>query len=110
VVVTAYELAPNYPNPFSPPERGFAGNVGTEITFALPEAGKVSLHVYSTTGQLVRTLVDREMETGRHQAQWNGRNEAGQVVAAGIYLYRITVLGRNGEAVFTETRRLTFLK
>ncbi len=108
--VTSYQLEQNYPNPFSPPERGFAGNPSTEIAFALPEAGKVTLNIYALTGQLVATLVDGEMAAGRHQLRWNGRNQSGQLVAAGIYLYHLIVTGDDGSAVFTQTRRMTLLR
>jgi len=108
--VTRYQLEQNYPNPFSPPERGFAGNPSTEISFALPEAGKVTVRIFAATGQLVATLVDGEMAAGRHQLNWNGRNQSGQIVAAGVYLYRLIVTAHDGSAVFTQTRRMTLLK
>jgi hypothetical protein len=110
VAVTSYELAQNYPNPFSPPERGFAGNSSTVINFALPQAGRVTVNVYNEIGQLVRTLVDHEMAAGRHSIHWNGRDQSGQIAAAGLYLYRIIVRKNNGGAVFTQTRSMTLLK
>jgi F0F1-type ATP synthase epsilon subunit len=113
-VITDYVLEQNYPNPFgrlpfSPPERGFAGNPSTEIAFTLPEAGKVTLNIYALTGQLVATLVDGELPAGHHQLTWNGRNQSGQI-AAGMYLYRLIVTDHDGNAVFTQTRRMTLLK
>jgi predicted extracellular nuclease len=111
--VTSYELAQNYPNPFSTeglsPARS-EGKPSTMISFALPAVGKVTVAVYSITGQLVRELVNREMPGGRHAISWDGRNQSGQVAAAGVYLYRILITGKNGEAVFTETKRMMFLK
>jgi hypothetical protein len=98
---TVYQLEQNYPNPFNP---------STMIRFALPQAGKVIVKVYSETGQLVNTLVDRDMAAGRHTIRWNGRNQLGHAVAAGIYLYQIVVQGVDGNAVFTRTQRMTFLK
>jgi cytoskeletal protein CcmA (bactofilin family) len=99
--VTSYQLEQNYPNPFNP---------STEIAFALPEAGKVTLNIYALTGQLVATLVDGELPAGHHQLSWNGRNQSGAAVAAGVYLYRIVVQDRSGAAVFTESKRMTMLK
>jgi cytoskeletal protein CcmA (bactofilin family) len=107
--VTSYELAQNYPNPFSQIPR-FAGNPSTVINFALPEAGKVTLRIYNETGQLVRTLVDREMSAGRHQLPWNARNQLGNPVAAGVYFYQMTVTGQNGQVVFSKTQRMTLVK
>ncbi|MGH7597018.1 MAG: FlgD immunoglobulin-like domain containing protein [bacterium] len=97
----SYALEQNYPNPFNP---------STVINFQLPVDGKVKLAIYSITGQLVQELVNEEMPAGRQAINWNGRNQAGEIVAAGMYLYRLIVRSSNGEAVFSETRRMTFLK
>ncbi|MCI0696061.1 hypothetical protein L0337_29180 [candidate division KSB1 bacterium] len=80
------------------------------ITFALPEAGKVMVRIYSETGQLVRSLFDNEMQAGQHVVSWNRLNESGNTVAAGVYLYRLVVQRQNGETAFTETRRMTLVK
>jgi flagellar hook assembly protein FlgD len=45
--------------------------------------------VYNTLGQAVRTLVDGEKPAGYHQAVWDGRNEQGRRVSAGVYFYQI---------------------
>jgi len=107
--VASYQLEQNYPNPFSQIPR-FAGNPSTMISFALPEAGKVTVNIFNETGQLVRRLIDHEMPGGRQTVHWNGRDQFDQTVAAGVYLYRLVVTGKTGEAVFTETKRMTFLK
>ncbi|MGH7596936.1 MAG: Ig-like domain-containing protein [bacterium] len=109
--VTSYELTQNYPNPFSAAGRSrMVGYPITMINFALPEAGKVTVKIFAETGQLVQTLVNGEMSAGRHQLHWNGQNQSGSAVAAGVYLYRIVVQGRNGEVIFSETKRMTLLK
>ncbi len=100
-VITDYILEQNFPNPFNP---------STDIAFALPEAGKVTLNIYALTGQLVATLVDGELPAGDHLLSWNGRNQTGTAVAAGVYLYRIVVQDRSGATVFTESKRMTMLK
>ena len=99
--VTDYEISQNYPNPFNPE---------TKINFAIPEAGQVTLHVYSQTGQLVKKLVGQELQAGRHQIHWNGTNSSGNKVANGVYIYRVIVQNQKGENVFNETRRMTLLK
>ncbi|MCG3118128.1 MAG: hypothetical protein ALAOOOJD_00267 [bacterium] len=93
--VTSYELAQNYPNPFNPT---------TTINFALPEAGEVTLAIYNIYGQLVRQLVAGQMTAGRHSVMWNGKNERGQQVASGMYLYVL----KAGE--FTAHRKLVLMK
>jgi hypothetical protein len=109
---TGYELAQNYPNPFGGEAKSSAtaGKKSTTISFALPDAGKVTLRIFTETGQLVRTLINDEMAPGRHAVHWDGRNQAGNTVAAGVYLYQLVVWGRNGETIFTETRRMTLMK
>ncbi len=99
--VISYEMHQNYPNPFNP---------STQISFALPEAGEVTLSIFAGNGQLVRQLVSREMAAGRHNLRWDGRNHSGNFVAAGVYLYRLVARDQNGNAVFNETKRMTLLK
>ncbi|MFH1566801.1 MAG: FlgD immunoglobulin-like domain containing protein, partial [Gemmatimonadota bacterium] len=70
-------LDPNYPNPFNP---------ATTIPFALPTAQDVRLEVYNVLGQRVRTLLSGPLEPGFHTLVWNGRDDAGRDVAAGLYL------------------------
>ena len=69
-------LVDNRPNPFNP---------RTVVRFTLAVAGKVQLRVYDTAGRLVRTLVDEEMTAGAHRATWDGTNDHGRKVPAGVY-------------------------
>ena len=78
---TNYELEQNYPNPFNPT---------TEIRFATPRSGEVTLTVHNMLGQTVRTLVSGTVEAGNHTVTWNGKNDRGEGVSSGIYLYRMT--------------------
>jgi chitodextrinase len=75
-----FELRQNHPNPFNP---------STTIRYALPEAARVRLAVYNALGQQVRVLVDAEQEPGAHSAVWDGRDDSGRAVSAGLYLYRL---------------------
>jgi flagellar hook assembly protein FlgD len=57
------------------------------------------LKVYNLLGEEVVTLIDEESkEAGYHAAVWDGRNQRGQPVASGIYLYRL----RAGSFVMTK--------
>jgi len=100
-VVTDYALSANYPNPFNP---------STTIKFALPEAGRVTLRIYSLTGQLVRELVHGDYASGRHQVRWDARDAQGQQVASGVYFYRLAVQNQTGQSSFTQTRQMVFVK
>jgi flagellar hook assembly protein FlgD len=88
-------LSQNYPNPFNPT---------TEISFALPSAGHVSLEVYNVLGQRVVTLVDGYREAGEHFVQWNSTDASGNQVSSGVYFYRL-VAGQ-----FVETKKMVLLK
>jgi hypothetical protein len=100
-VVTDYELSQNYPNPFNP---------STKISFALPVSGKVKLEIYDLLGNTVRTLVSKEMNAGRHEVLWDGRNQNGHTVAVGIYLYRIVFQRRHGEPATVMVKKMSFIK
>jgi uncharacterized repeat protein (TIGR02543 family) len=105
---TAFDLEPNYPNPFS--ANGTSGNSSTSISFSLPMAGNVMLRIYDVAGQLVRTLVSGEMAPGRYSVRWNGSDHFNYLVAAGMYLYKLDVEDEDGNALFTQTRQMIFLK
>ncbi|HVP07030.1 MAG TPA: FlgD immunoglobulin-like domain containing protein, partial [Candidatus Acidoferrum sp.] len=90
-----YVLNQNYPNPFNP---------GTQISFALPVAGKVTLEIFNVTGQHIRTLVDGAMTAGTHVVPWDGTDATGTPVAGGVYLYRLT------SGSFVEARKMILLK
>ena len=91
----AVELGANYPNPFNPE---------TIIPFSLSVDARVRLVVYNATGQLVRQLLDEVRGRGRYEIRWNGRNEAGEQVGSGVYLYRL----QTGAVV--KTKSLMLLK
>ncbi len=90
-----FALAQNAPNPF---------NSVTTIAFSLPEAGRATLGIYSTTGQLVRTLVDGEVAAGTHAVVWDGRDDAGRAAASGVYIVRLAA------GAHTVHRRATLLR
>ncbi len=70
------------PNPFNP---------STTIYFQVPESAEGSLVIYNLAGQVVKTLIrGRTLKAGIHQVFWEGRDEQGRPVGAGVYLYRLT--------------------
>jgi hypothetical protein len=46
--------------------------------------------VFDAGGGLVATLVDAELEAGRHDATWRGRDLSGHPVSSGVYFYRLS--------------------
>lgn len=91
-----FALYQNVPNPFNPT---------TSIRFDVPAGGGlVTLRVYDVSGRLVRTLVNGAQTAGLKTVEWNGTNDAGNSVATGTYLYRLTGPG------FEQTRKMLMLK
>jgi hypothetical protein len=60
------------------------------VRFSLPKAANVSLRVYSTSGALVRTLVNGQMPAGANTVNWDLRDNAGRSVGDGLYLYELS--------------------
>lgn len=75
----SYLLEQNYPNPFNP---------ATVINYELPQPARVKIRIYNLMGQEIRTLFDGLRNAGKHQVHWDGKDDTGKDVAAGIYLYR----------------------
>lgn len=76
-----FSLVQNFPNPFNPT---------TEIRYALPQAGKVTLRIFNVLGEQVRVLVDEYKPAGQYTEVWDGKNNQGKSVASGIYIYQIS--------------------
>ena len=94
------ESLQNFPNPFNPE---------TWIPFTLSEPKHVTIRIYSSTGQLVRTLDLEQKPPGAYlskekAAYWDGKNEAGEMVASGIYFYNL----KTGK--FAETKKMILLR
>lgn len=93
-------LLQNYPNPFNPE---------TWIPYHLASAADVQIIIYDATGAWVRRLDLGHRTAGnyqdrRHAAYWDGRDETGELVASGLYVYQLRV------ADFSATRRMVILK
>ncbi|MCW8960916.1 MAG: T9SS type A sorting domain-containing protein, partial [Ignavibacteriaceae bacterium] len=76
-VVTEYALEQNYPNPFNPT---------TTIKYQIPTSGNVTIKVYDVLGNEVVKLVDRYIETGRYEVEFDASS-----LASGVYIYRLNV-------------------
>jgi hypothetical protein len=79
-------LAGNSPNPFGSE---------TVISFSLPSTGRTSVLVYDVTGRVVRTLADGDMSAASHSLVWDGRDDSGNPVGAGIYFCRLEASGQS---------------
>ncbi|MFN8586384.1 MAG: FlgD immunoglobulin-like domain containing protein [Candidatus Eisenbacteria bacterium] len=83
------------PNPF---------RANANLSFALARGGAVELVLYSVDGRMVRRLVNGTREAGQYQVAWDGRDEHGSLVPAGVYYARLVT--RDG----TFNRSLVYLK
>ena len=81
-----YRLGDSYPNPFNPA-------VVLPLDLAT-DAKSMSLAVHDVLGRRVRQVWDRPLQAGSHRFVWDGRDEAGKAVAAGVYIYRVEMDGR----------------
>jgi glucose/arabinose dehydrogenase len=95
-------LEQNYPNPFSQSGAAFTQNPRTTIRYSLQKLARVEVAIFNSLGQKIRTLVDDMQGPGEFQIQWDGKDERGNSVASGVYLYRL----KTGENFFTRTMTL----
>jgi hypothetical protein len=78
------ELKGNYPNPFNP---------STTIRYSIGAKTPVSIDIYNSRGQLVRSLVNDVKDAGEHTLTWNGKDEYGRALASGLYLIKMRAGG-----------------
>ena len=90
-----YELSQNYPNPFNPE---------TSIKFSLKQAGRVTLKIFNSTGQMVKTLVDQDMAAGSHNISF-----VADGLTSGVYIYRIMVTNNEGSQ-FQAVKKMILMK
>lgn len=75
-----FTLGQNYPNPFNP---------NTRIPYYLYQTEPIKLVIYNLMGQRIRVLIDTTNSAGYHYIDWDGRDDKGQIVPAGVYIYRL---------------------
>ncbi|MCB0751681.1 MAG: T9SS type A sorting domain-containing protein, partial [Ignavibacteriae bacterium] len=80
----------NYPNPFNPV---------TKISYQIPSPGLVTLRIYDVLGREVRTLVNKELNSGKYEIEFNASS-----LSSGIYFYTLSA------GSFLLTKKLMLLK
>ena len=100
VIPSTFALFQNFPNPFNP---------DTWLPYQLPNDAPVTIRIYNTKGQLIRTLNLGDKQAGVYAAKnqaayWNGRDRLGEKVASGVYYYTLEA----GE--FRATRKMVIMK
>ena len=90
-----FNLFQNYPNPFNPI---------TTLTYDLPEDTFVDITIYDMLGNVVSNLINKNQNSGFKSVQWDATNNQGELVSAGVYLYKIQA----GD--FSQTKKMILLK
>ncbi len=97
--VSVSPLVYNLSSPMPNPTKGTV-----HINYAVPKTSKVILKVYNCLGQVVRTLVDGEQKPGVYTIIWDGKDDVGRNLSAGIYFYEMT------SDNFVATKKTVLLK
>lgn len=88
-------LEGNYPNPFNPT---------TTIKYNIAQKEHIKLQIFNAKGQMIKELVNGEIEAGFHTAVWNGDDHIGNKVASGVYFYKLETSSH------TEMRKMLLMK
>jgi hypothetical protein len=88
-------LNQNYPNPFNPV---------TMVSYKLAEPEFVNLSVYDVNGNFIKNLISGKRGSGENIVNWNGKNDANENVAGGVYFYRIETES------YSSTKKMILLK
>lgn len=93
----SFSLSQNIPNPFNPT---------TTISYTIPDCSSApaTLKVFDIRGALVRTLVNEVKSQGSYSIEWNGLDETGKQVSAGVYLYKLEA------GKYSQTKKMLLLK
>lgn len=94
-IPSEFELSYNYPNPFNP---------STRFKYALPEGRNVKIIIYDINGSKVTELVNNYQGAGTYEVTWNGKNDLGQQVSSGTYIYQVSA------GNFNQTKKMVMLK
>jgi hypothetical protein len=95
--VHQFKLAQNYPNPFNPM---------TRIGYELIKPVKVTLRIYDMRGREVKTLINEDQTAGPKFVLWDGRDNWGNPVSSGVYIYRIQM----GDSAIPVSRKMILIR
>ena len=90
-----FTISEAFPNPFNP---------STSLNFNVNKKEMVKITIYDLLGNRIKSLVNDHYSMGSHSISWHARNDKGQPVSAGVYLYKVQA----GE--FQSTKKMILLK
>ena len=73
-----YLLGDNYPNPFNP---------STKFSYIVLESGFINLNIFDLKGNSINNLISEYKPRGNYSISWNGTDDGGRFVPAGVYFY-----------------------
>ncbi len=76
----------------------------SESSYELPVAARVTVKIFNDQGTLVRTMNPGSQESGTHQVNWDGRNDAGQALSQGKYHAHIEAVDGTGNLIEVEQK------
>lgn len=91
--VSCRMVSQNFPNPF---------NGQTVIQYELPETADVRVSIYDLRGRQVAGLLSERQNSGDHWVRWDGRSDAGESLASGVYVYRIEARTQEKTSVLSK--------
>jgi hypothetical protein len=100
-IINNYRLFQNYPNPFNP---------STKIGYRIKERGYVKLYVYDIKGELIETLVNKYQEGGYYEVTFNAAKSSTSGLASGVYVYQIMVRDEHNIPVFSDIKKMIYIK
>ena len=92
-----FMLSQNYPNPFNP---------STRIQFGLSQQAKTNLEIFNILGESVLIIVDGNIL----DAGFYDYNVSMKGLSSGMYFYRLIAVGKNGEQLFSEMRKMILMR
>ena len=94
-VAEKFTISEAFPNPFNP---------STSLKFDVHKKEMVNITIYDLLGNRIKNLVNDHYPIGSHSVSWHARNDQGQKVSAGVYLYKVHA----GD--FQSTKKMILLK
>jgi len=95
-----FTLNQNYPNPFNP---------ATKISYSLPNDSKVTLDIYTISGEKVGQLVNQPQAAGYYSVDF-GNSTIHKSLASGIYIYRLHVIDNLNGNIFSSVKKMILMK
>jgi hypothetical protein len=96
-----FTLNQNHPNPFNP---------STTIIYGIPKRAHVVLTVYNLAGEEVARLVDGIRDAGAYDVLWDAKDERGNFLASGVYLYRLVASADERQLNFVQSMKAILVR